>query len=39
MIGSSCQILPLPEKLTETVFVSAKNDDLNKKDFQGNIFI
>ena len=31
MIGSSCQILPLPEKLTETVSVSTKNDDLNKK--------
>ena len=33
MIGSSCQILPLPEKLTETVSVSTKNDDLNKKGF------
>ena len=31
MIGSSCQILPLPEKLTETVSVSAKNDDLSEK--------
>lgn len=34
MIGSSCQILPLPEKLTETVSVSVKNDDLSKKSLK-----